>query len=207
MWWRTRWRTRSIVSLGEVQPSQEILGHLGADRVVAEEVPVGSGRGLADVVEECREPHDRAARRSRVDGSERVVPEVLAGDLVLGHAPLRRQLGRDALEDPGLCGEPEADGRQIGGHQLLELARDPLARQVADQVGVASDRLERRGLDGEAQRCGEADGTDHPERVLREPTIGIADRAKEARLDIGPPAERVDQVRRVARGARPRPSR
>ncbi len=76
-----------------VQPLEERLGQLGTDRVVTEEVAVGERRRLADVVEEGGQPNDRPRRRRRVDRSQRVVPQVLARDLVLGDAALRRELG------------------------------------------------------------------------------------------------------------------
>ena len=60
---------------------------------MADEVPVSQRRRLADVVQERRQPDDRAVRARRVDGSKRVIPEVLALDLVLGDAALGREVG------------------------------------------------------------------------------------------------------------------
>ena len=53
------------------------------------------------------------------------------------------------------------------------------------------------------ERCGEPDGADHPQRVLLEPCRRVADRAQDARGDIGAPVERVDSAgagRAVASG-------
>ena len=78
-----------------MQPVEERAGQLRADRVVTEEMAVGERRRLADVVEQGRQPDDRARGRRRIDRSQRVVPEVLARDLVLGDPALGGELGRD----------------------------------------------------------------------------------------------------------------
>jgi hypothetical protein len=75
-----------------VQPIEEFTCLLRADRLVAEEVAVGVGRRLADIVDERGEADDRVATSS-VDCAKRVVPEILPRSLVLGNAPLGRELG------------------------------------------------------------------------------------------------------------------
>ena len=73
------------------QPIEERAGQLRPDGVVADEVAVGERRRLADVVEQRGQPDDRARRRRGVDGPQRVIPQVLAGDLVLGDARAGRR--------------------------------------------------------------------------------------------------------------------
>ena len=72
---------------------QERARQLRADRVVADEMTVGEGRGLADVVEQGRQPDDGARGRRGVDRPQRMVPQVLARHLVLRDPTLGRQIG------------------------------------------------------------------------------------------------------------------
>ena len=62
---------------------------------------------------------------------------------------------------------------------------------------------QRRGLDLEAERRGEAHRPEHPQRVLLEPRARVADRAQRPRGRVREPAERVDQARRLARRRAP----
>jgi hypothetical protein len=169
---------------------------------VTVEVAVGLGGRLADVVDERREPDDRMGDR-RVDRSQRVVPEVLAGDLVLGHAGLARELRQDRVEQPGRGHQPQPDRRPLRREDPIELHGDPLPGEVGGERGARGDRRERRGLDLEAERRGEPDGPEHPQRVLLEPGTRIADRAQRPGGGIGEPAERVDEARGLARRGAP----
>ena len=153
---------------------------------------VGGGGRLADVVDERGQTNDRA-RLGGVDRSHGVVPQVLAGDLVLGDAALGRELGRDRGEDARRLEQAEADRGPFGGQDLRQLQRDPLPGQVADPRSGGLDRGQGRGLDRPAERCREPDRADDPERVLREPSGGIADRPDQPGVDVGETAERVDQ--------------
>ena len=128
-----------------MEPGQERIGQVAADRVVADEVAVGGGCRLADVVDKRRQADDGLARRHGVDGPHGVVPQVLAGDLGLGDAALVGQLDRDLAEQAGGLQQAQADRRPVGGQELGQLARDPLAREVPDELGLAADRGERAG--------------------------------------------------------------
>ena len=119
-----------------VEPVEERAGQLRAGGVVTEEVALGEGRRLADVVEQGGEPDDRPVGRGGIDGPERVVPEVLARDLVLGDAALGGEVGRDRGEEAGLGQQPQPDRRRRRAEQLVQLGGDPLARQVGDQSGA-----------------------------------------------------------------------
>ena len=176
MWWRTRLTTRSTVERGERQAAEQLARELGPDRIVTQEAAVGERRRLADVVDQRREPDDRPVPWRRVDGPDRVIPEILAADLGLGDPALGRELGRDPLEESGRLERPQSDRRARGVEQLLQLDGDPLAGQVADELGVGLDRGQRRRLDAEPERRREPDRPDHPKRVLAEPGVGIARR-------------------------------
>ena len=97
MWLRTRSTTRSRTARGWLQALEEGGSELRTDRVVTEKMAVGQRRRLADVVEERGQPNDRPRHGDRIDGSERVVPEVLSRDLVLGDAALGGELRRRSV--------------------------------------------------------------------------------------------------------------
>ena len=124
-----------------------------------------------------------------------MVPQGLAGDLVLAHADLERELRRDHGEQPRVGHQAQPDRWPGRLEQPGELGRDPLARQVGREVGLGRDRRQRPGLHGERQRGGEADRPDHPERILLEPGERVAARAEQPCRDVGRAIERVDQRR------------
>ena len=136
MWCRTRWATSSAAARGNRRRRSQRLRQPGADDVVVVEVPVGQGGGLADVVDEGGEADDGPRGRGGVDGPQRVVPEVLAGHLVLRDPALRGEVGRDDRQQPGLLREPQPDRRPGRREQLLQLRPDPLPGEVGDQRGM-----------------------------------------------------------------------
>ena len=181
MWWRTRRSMASIVARGTRTRASSSTACWAPDRVVVVEVAVGERRGLADVVEERRQAHDRPRRGCGVDRAQRVVPEVLAIDLVLRDAALRGELRRDDREQPGLgsARRSPTDGRGAA-RRRIELRADPLAREVVDERGVGADRVQRRGLDLDVERRREPHRPEHAQRVLAEPGAGVADRPQDA---------------------------
>ena len=182
-----------------------------ADHVVVVEVAVGEGRGLADVVEQRREPDDRPRDRGRVDRAQRVVPQVLAGDLVLRHAALRRELRRDARRAgrSSAMSRSPTDGRGAASSCSSSAPiRSP--DRCAASGACSPDRGERRRLDLEPERRREPDRAEHPQRVLRgtaapgrRPRAGSAAAGRRARRTgrparwrspsgRAPPGDRVD---------------
>ena len=177
---------------------EHLAGLLGTDDLVADEPAVSHRRWLAQIVQQGRQSDARRLRHSAVDGAQRVVPQILARNLVLGHAPLRRQLGCQVSEETGVEERPEPGGRQRGCEKLAHLRPDALARQVADELGARSDRGERGRLDREVECRRQPDRPDHPQRVLTEPRRGVADRPERARREVGPAVVRVDEPRLAA---------
>src|SRR5204862_4761950 len=104
----------------EMEAVEEVAGQPGPDDLVAIEVAVGRRRRLADVVEERGEP-ELGAVGGGVNRAKRVVPEVLAGDLVLADAGLPRELRRDRWQDAGVAEQAQPDGGPFGGEQPLQL--------------------------------------------------------------------------------------
>ena len=70
------------------EPPKDVLGHLGADHLMLVKVAVRSRGRLADVMKQRRQPHASPLHRHGIDGAQRVVPEILAGDLVLRNSSL-----------------------------------------------------------------------------------------------------------------------
>ena len=92
MWWRTRCDDAVAHGPRRAQPIEERRGQLAPTASCPQEVAIREGRRLADVVEQGREADDGSVGAARVDRAQRVVPEVLAGDLVLRDAALCREL-------------------------------------------------------------------------------------------------------------------
>ena len=93
------------------------------------------------------------------------------------------------------------------GRSAARIRSSSIATRSPGEVGgerrARGDRRERRGLDLEAERRGEAHRPEHPQRVLLEPRARVADRAQRPRGRVREPAERVDQARRLARRRAP----
>ena len=176
---------------------EELVRQLRADRLVAQEPAVRHRQRLADVMEQRREADPRGVGGRPVDRAERVIPEVLAGDLVLRHAGLRGEIRGDGEEQPGLGHQPKSDRRTLGGEQAPHLDRDPLAGQAAHVVGLLADGGQRRGLDLEVERRRQPDGADHAEGVFMEALGGVADGPQGAGREVGLAAVRIDESRRL----------
>ena len=189
MWSRTRSTTRSRTERGAVQPVEERPGQLRADRVVPEEMAVGERRRLADVVEQRRQPDDRPSTPTPHPPTGACGPTgprpgpCSAGSRAAPRA--RREIGPSS---PVSAMQPKPDRRRRRGEQLVELGGDPLARQVADQLGPCLDPGQRGGFDPELEGRRQPDGPDHPERVLLEPARRARRRrAGRARSDVEAP--------------------
>ncbi len=178
-----------------VQPGR---GELGPHDIVTDEVVVGEGRRLPNVVEQGREARQGEPvvepRRRRVDGAAGVVPEVLARNLPLRDPPLAGELRRDDGEQPCLPAQAQRDRGPIRAQEADQLREGPLGGDASGQAGLDRERGPRRRLDGEAERRDEADGPQHSQGVLTEAGARIPDGADDPRLEVGPAVERVDDV-------------
>ena len=114
-----------------------------------------------------------------------------------------RQLRGDPFEQAGIGQQPQPDRRPLGREQLRQLGRDPLAGQVADEVRVRFDAGQGGGLDREPERRREANRADHPERVLLEAFLRVADGAECPGGDVLPAAVRIDERRAAAPAGAP----
>ena len=126
-----------------VEAVEELLRHVRADRLVTSERPFVDRRRLAEVVEQRGEPDHGPARRRRVDRAERVVEEVLALDLVLGHATLRVELGQDDGQEPGL-GHAGAARSRAGPRPAASRAPPRCARRRRGRPARAFARIAAR---------------------------------------------------------------
>ena len=195
MWWRTRWRTRSIVSLGKCSLRRRSSAISAPTVSWPRKCPSAAVAGLPT---SWRSAASRtigrsagAASTARSVWSQRSSPATLFWATPRCAASSGEM--RSSIPVSAASRRP-TDGRSaVISFSSSRAIRSPDRWRTS---AACSDRLERRGLDGEAQRCGEADRTDHPERVLREPT----DRDRRPREGGGP---RDRPARRTGRPARP----
>ena len=169
---------------------------------MAVEVPIGERVRLAHVVKERGHPYQASIGRS-VDGSEGVVPEILAIDLVLGYPRLAGEVRRNHGEQTALSHETQPDARAGSGQELEQLGGDPLARQMARQFGIPTDRGQSFGLDLEAQRRRQSNRSNHPQGIFVESAVRVADGSKQSSGKVRPAAVRVDETRVLVRLAAP----
>ena len=80
-----------------------------------------------------------------------------------------------------------------------DLVAGALLRHPCDVGRVLADRLERPRLDGEAELCRDPDRPKHPQRVLVEALVGVADGANEAGPQVSDAVGGVDASGRAAR--------
>ena len=102
---------------------------------------------------------------------------------------LLQQAGRVQLTE-GFLGMPRAQNLEV----LLE---QPRRRAPRDLVLVAVDGVEDRVLDGELEPRREHDRPQHPDRILEEPHVRIADAADHPRVQILEAADVVDDRERA----------
>jgi len=107
------------------------------------------------------------------------------------------------LQEAGVGQQSQPDRRPRRGEKLVELGGDPLARQVADELGLCPDPGQRVGLDLELKRRRQPNGADHPERILPESRGRIAYSPKDPRTGVERSSVRVDQRRFLARTPAP----
>ena len=205
------------------EPEQRSGGEIRADlvvpvrgeaglRVVVEAAVRAAPRDdrLAEVVEERGEPHRQ--RVARVGGClhdrERVLVdrEVVVAALLV-EADRRAELRQELDENAGIARESQRAGGLGAEQELRELAH-PVRREAAADA-LARDELHRRRLlphlreqllvGLEAELRDEAERADEPQRILAEALR--RDRAQAARLEVGPAAERVDELARRRAGA------
>ena len=135
------------------------------------------------------------SRRRGVDGPQRVVPEVLARDLVLGDPALRGELRRDRREEPGVA--QRAAARPTAPVAASSLSSSAPMRSPERCATSSARRLRSRraspGSIAEVEGRREPDGADHPQRVLVEPRARDRRRRAGAGPDVERAAERVDE--------------
>ena len=107
-----------------------------------------------------------------------------------------RDLGRDAAQEPQLQQRPVRAGGHAAAENLVQLLGHPGRGGVGDLCIVAGDGPPHRRIEAEAQAGCERRRADHPDRVLHEPLVRIADRADQAVAQIGQAADVVDHRER-----------
>ena len=191
------------------EPVEEGAGQLGADRVVAHEPAVGERRRLADVVEERRQADDRPRRRRRIDRTGACGPTgPRRGPCSGARRAAPPAPGEIAARRPvSLSSRSPIDG--VGAASSLSSSaaiRSP--DRCATSVGlVPGSPASVAASIVEAERRGEPDRADHPERVLLEPGRGSPTARSSRARRVRPAAVRIDEAGLARRAARPRPWR
>ena len=90
----------------------------------------------------------------------------------------------EVLEQSVLAQQVKGALAESGKEELLELVEQPRRRNVLEQVRERCERRARRFMDGEAELRLEADGSQHPDRVLAIARLGIPDQADRAGADV-----------------------
>ena len=183
----------------DAEPAQQALGELSPLVLMTDEVAVGQGRGLAEVVEQSGQAQEGVRTRKRVGGAERVVERVAGEALGLRHAAQRGQLRQQDPQQPQLFEAPECSGGwPRGGEQAEQLVANALAGERRRLGGVATNGGLGGRLHHEPEAGGEADGAEHAQRILGEARIGVADRPQHARLQVAAPSAGSTSVPRPA---------
>ena len=204
MWLRTRRTTRSAVARGKRSRARRSPASRRPERLMADEPAVRERRRLADVVEEGRDPDhagDRPARRRRSGRCDPRGPRraPCSGGCHAG----RRARARSSASRPVASSGRSPTRRQRCGEEPVELGGDPLAGEVLDELGPAAHRVEGRRLDRELQGRGEPGRPDHPQGILAEPRVRVADRPEDAQGEVGPTVVRIHEPGRIAGSSAP----
>ena len=80
------------------------------------------------------------------------------------------------------------------GEHAAHLFGDALGADDLNFARVAAHRVQRRLIEREVERGGEAHGAKHPQFIFRDARVGIADRPHHPRGDIGLAADEVDHA-------------
>ena len=176
--------------------SQPLLGHAGADHLVVVELhTLGrdlAGGGLADVVQERREPQHLVAL-APFDHGVGVSQHVL----VLMHRVLfeleRGELGQERVGEAGRHEQREPFARMVADEQLRELLADALGRDDLQPVAHRLDRGDDPGRRLDVELGDESRGAEHAQRVVAERDLGLERRVEHARCEVAHPSVRIDE--------------
>ena len=209
MWFATRWTTRSRTARGERSRSRNSPASSAPIASWRRKWPSAKVDGLPMSWTSAASRTTGRPGRRRIDRPERVVPEVLALDLVLRHAALGGQRLVDPGQQPGVREQPQPDRRRARRRAACR-ARSRSARprgagpaRPSPGCRPASPPRRRTRASPPAARSGPSGG--------RPPRSAAADRRRRAgrapgyrpRRRTGPRA----RANRPPRRARPTPSR
>ena len=184
------------------QRAEDGRNHFGPDDLVAVKGPTGLGvesfrTRLAYVVQQGGPPQPQvvAATGDVVEDFQRVDEIVFvrpSSDSLDAFEP--GEFRENQRKKPRAVEQIEPDGRHGREHDLVQFRGDPLFRYDSDPLLVAPDRVERFGVDVEAELGGETHRPDHPQRIVRERDVRIAGSADQPALQIARAVERIYQL-------------
>ena len=209
MWFATRWTTRSRTARGERSRSRNSPASSAPTASWRRKWPSAKVDGLpmswTSAASRTTGRPAGAASTDRSVWSQRSSPSTL----FCGTPRWAASASSIPASSPVSASSRSPIDGVSAAEQLVELGRDPLAREVPDQLGLRLDAGQRRRLDVEPERRRQPHGPDHPEGVLLEALPRIADGAQDVRPGVGRAVVRVHEPGRTGgRGhAPPTPSR
>src|SRR5438093_3063357 len=125
-----------------------------------------------------------------------MLEDVLRRDLVLRRLLAFLELRAEDREQADIRKQPKGDRGTLRGEDLRELLVEALAGQGRRKMRAPADRDDRPFVDPHIQQRREAHGAQHPERVLAEALLRLADRSQQARVEVALATKRVDELAR-----------
>ena len=139
MWWRMAPITRSACARGTRSRRRTSVAISAETRSWPKKWPSCRVSGLADVVEERGEPHDRRVGRScRVHGPQRVIEGVAGDGLRLRDAAKRGELGRTTTRSPSRSSRPMAPDGTGSSASIRRSSSRTRSAETEATVGASS---------------------------------------------------------------------
>ncbi len=194
-------------SLGILQRSHPLAHHLGSDHLVVMEAHppaagfVASSRGFADVVEQCRPAQDQVGiallevDRLLQDGQRMLVDVLVLVVLVDGELHPGGDLRHHPLRQARIDHRVDRVDRELTADELVQLGADTFGGDAVDLSVHLGDGLPHARREPESELGDEADGTQHPQRIVAEGLLrcrrgGVDDTGQQR----GHPVERIAEV-------------
>ncbi len=162
-----------------------------------------TGDRLAHVMEEDR-PGETQVRTSIPSGEKGEHPQGMFPDIPLGmedrrlvDSPEGQNLGKDLGKKAAFRQELHPVSRPAARQYPVELLPDALGADPPDGRRLPSDGGQGLRVERKSERGGKADRPEHPQMILGETLIRVADRPDEAAFDIATAVDVIDDPARL----------
>ena len=193
-----------------LQLTHPLARHLRPDHLVVMEAHpavrfVPAGRGLADVVQQCRPAqHQVGAVLFEVDRlpqhRQRVLIDVLVLVVLVDRHPHRTDLGQHHVPEAGLDHQIQPRHRVLPEQQFVQLRGDPFGGDARQLRGHLLQRGTHPRRDGEPELRDEPRRAQHPQRVVTERHLRRGGGVEHPVAQRGQPVERVQEFGRPVGG-------